>query len=133
MSRFAANASAAFLIVTSLIAIQTRAALVDPIPQKIADSNLSVKLTPIAGGAGTNSPVYLTAPSDNSGRLFVVDQTGVVKVIQNGQAQSTPFLDVRSSITPLMATYDERGLLGMAFDPNFATNGKVYTYYTAPA
>src|SRR5689334_23137645 len=94
-----------------LVGIPLRAALVDPIPAKIGDSSVQVKLTSVTNDV--TSPVYLTGANDNSGRLFVVDQPGVVKVIQNGQTRSTPFLDLRSSITPLNPTYDERGLLGL--------------------
>src|SRR3954469_1321258 len=87
-------------LATLAIAAPSRAQLVDPIPTKIPDSGLSVKLTPIntASGGGVTSPVYLTSAPDNSNRLFVVDQVGVVKVIQNGVTSSTPFLDVKNQI-----------------------------------
>jgi glucose/arabinose dehydrogenase len=126
LAPFLASFIALFIAATPL-----RAALVDPIPEKIGNSSVTVKLTPITHDVA--SPVYLTTPNDNSGRLFVVDQPGVVKVIQNGAAQATPFIDVRSDLPTLGTRYDERGLLGLAFDPSFATNGKVYTYHTAPA
>jgi glucose/arabinose dehydrogenase len=61
------------------------------------------------------------------GRLFVLQQTGQVRVIDRGTLEPTPFvtLDVDSTV--------ERGLLGIAFDPNFATNHYVYLYHTVPA
>jgi plastocyanin len=63
----------------------------------------------------------------------VVDQTGFVKIMyMNGTVVDRPFLDVRSKLVKLDPTYDERGLLSIAFHPNFSTNGKVYAYYSAP-
>jgi glucose/arabinose dehydrogenase len=114
----------------SWAAAQAPAALTDPIPQKIQESPVSIRLNPIASGVGT--PVDLQDAGDGSGRLFVTDQSGTVRIIRNGQLQSTPFLDVKSQLVGLQTGYDERGLLGVAFDPDFKTNGKLYTYYTAP-
>src|SRR5437773_5133217 len=59
------------------------------------------------------------------GRLFVCEQGGRLRVIENGVLLTTPFLTVTVS------SAGERGLLGVAFDPNFATNQFVYVYYTA--
>jgi glucose/arabinose dehydrogenase len=83
---------------------------------------------------GLTSPVTLLEAPDNSKRLFVVDQIGLIKIITPGTNAmlATPFLDVRSKITPLSPSYDERGLLGLAFHPQYATNGKFFVYYTAP-
>lgn len=82
---------------------------------------------------GLTSPVTLTESPDNSGRLFIVDQMGVVRVVaSDGTLQDQPFLDVRDAIVTLMPDYDERGLLGLAFHPDFANNGRVFVYYTAP-
>jgi glucose/arabinose dehydrogenase len=82
---------------------------------------------------GLTSPVTLTVAPDNSGRLFIVDQIGVVRVVtSDGTLQEEPFLDVRDLIVPLMPEYDERGLLGLAFHPYFKTNGRLFVYYTAP-
>ncbi len=58
------------------------------------------------------------------GRLFVCEQGGRLRVIKNGALLTTPFLTVSVS------SNGERGLLGVAFDPNFASNGYVYVYYT---
>ena len=69
-------------------------------------------------------PVFVCAPPGDTSRLFVVERTGAIKIIDltSGQVLSTPFLDVSSQIL----TDGERGLLGLAFDPNFATNGFFY-------
>ena len=72
---------------------------------------------------GFTSPIGVVASPDNTGRLFVIDQAGKIWIIdQTGNRLSTPFLDVTSTMIPLTANYDERGLLGLAFHPQFATN-----------
>jgi glucose/arabinose dehydrogenase len=71
---------------------------------------------------GLNSPTAMTFAPD--GRLFVCQQTGALRVIKNGTLLTTPF------ITLSVNASGERGLLGVAFDPNFATNSFIYLYYT---
>jgi glucose/arabinose dehydrogenase len=78
------------------------------------------------------SPVALISPEDGSHRLFVVDQTGLIWVLLDGKRLKTPFLDLRERVIKLNSFYDERGLLGLAFHPDFATNGKFYVSYSAP-
>src|SRR5262245_13092120 len=60
------------------------------------------------------------------GRLFVWQKNGVVRVIKNGQVQPTPFIDLSAKVN----TFDDRGFWGLAFDPQFETNGYVYMSYT---
>jgi glucose/arabinose dehydrogenase len=63
----------------------------------------------------------------------VIDQIGKIWIIdQSGNRLSTPFLDVSSALIPLSPGYDERGLLGLAFHPQFVTNHKFYVYYQLP-
>ena len=69
-------------------------------------------------------------PGDNSQRLFVVDQVGLVWIISEGKRIEKPFLDLRAQIVELNSFYDERGLLGLAFHPDFATNGHFYVSYS---
>lgn len=83
-------------------------------------SDLSVTVV----ASGLSSPVYLTAPTGD-GRLFVVEQTGRIRVIKNGQLLATPYLNIASKIV----FGGERGLLGLAFHPSFATNGYFYVNY----
>ena len=79
------------------------------------------------------SPVGLISPDDASGRLFVIDQTGKVWIINNtGTKLTDPFLDVSSKMVSLNTNYDERGLLGLAFHPDFSSNRRIFVYYTAP-
>ena len=71
-------------------------------------------------------PVYLTAPLGDKDRLFIVEKRGTIRIIKNGTLLGAPFLD----ITPLVSTGGEQGLLGLAFDPNYAVNGRFYVSYT---
>lgn len=97
-----------------------------------------VAFTPQVGlqqvAAGFAAPVTLAAPDDGTGRLFVVDQVGLIYVIdRDDNLLNTPFLDLHSKLVNLDGNYDERGLLGLAFHPNYADNGRFFVYYSAPA
>jgi glucose/arabinose dehydrogenase len=81
---------------------------------------------------GFTSPVALIPANDGSHRLFVVDQTGLILILLNGECFEKPFLDIREHVVKLNTFYDERGLLGLAFHPDFAANGKFYVSYSAP-
>ncbi|MBI2845151.1 MAG: PQQ-dependent sugar dehydrogenase [Chloroflexi bacterium] len=82
---------------------------------------------------GFTAPVALVEPLDGSSRLFIVDQIGVIWVLHpEGVLLSEPFLDIGHLLVPLQAAYDERGLLGLAFHPQFAQNGRFFIYYSAP-
>jgi len=83
---------------------------------------------------GFLSPVALAAPDDGTGRLFILDQNGVIYILDaEGNRLPEPLLDLRSKMVQLNPDYDERGLLGVALHPNFAENGRFYLYYSAPA
>lgn len=73
---------------------------------------------------GLGDTLYVTAPTGDD-RLFIVEKSGLVRVMQGGQVQATPYLD----LTGLVDTAGERGLLGLSFDPNYASNGRVYVDY----
>jgi len=79
------------------------------------------------------APLSVVEPPDDSKRLFIVDQVGKVYIVPIGGAMlATPFMDISSKLVALSPPYDERGLLSLAFHPNFKTNGKFYVFYTAP-
>ncbi len=84
----------------------------------------NLRLVPVASGLA--SPLYLTAPPGDVQRLFIVEQGGRVRIVQNGALLPTPFLD----ITDRVASGGEEGLLGLAFHPNYATNHYFYVDYT---
>src|SRR5881398_2720362 len=76
--------------------------------------------------SGLNQPVYITPAGDRSGRLFIVEQTGRIKIFQNGALLPTPFLDIASTII----AGGERGLLSVAFHPKYSTNRRFFVDYT---
>src|SRR4029079_5193693 len=81
---------------------------------------------------GSVSPIGVVASPDNTGRLFVIDQAGKIWIIDQSGKLPTPFIDVTSMLVALNSSYDERGLLGLAFHPQFITNHKFYIYYQLP-
>ena len=91
---------------------------------------VDVKLEVVA--AGLNAPVMAVSPPDDSGRLFVVEQTGTVRVLKNSKFLADPFLSVQSKMVALRETFDERGLLSLAFHPDYQRNGKFYVFYSRP-
>jgi glucose/arabinose dehydrogenase len=72
------------------------------------------------------SPLYVTAPTTDRRRVFVVEQAGRIVVVRGGQRLPQPFLDIRSKVT----AGGEQGLLSMAFAPDYAQTGRFYVYYT---
>ena len=75
---------------------------------------------------GLTSPVGFEAPNDGTGRLFIVEQGGAIQIIQNGVLLAPVFLD----LTPLVESGGEKGLLGLAFHPDFGTNRRFFVNYT---
>lgn len=88
-------------------------------------SRLSLTLKPIIT-KGLAQPLYLTHAGDGSGRLFVVEQAGRIRILTQGLLQSVPLLDISN----LVLTGGERGLLGLAFHPDYARNGRFFVSYT---
>lgn len=86
-------------------------------------------LDAIRVASGLSSPLFVTAPPGDANRLFIVQQGGQIRILNlaTGVLKPTPFLTV-SNIT----TAGEEGLLGLAFDPDYATNGKFYVDCVAP-
>lgn len=86
---------------------------------------------------GLNRPVGLTHAGDGSGRLFVIEKAGRVKIIKNGAVLPTLFIDVTSKVTLISDSASgagsEQGLLGIAFHPNYETNGRFFLSYTRRA
>ncbi len=75
-----------------------------------------------------SAPIYVTAPPGDGGRVFVVEKAGRIRVVKNGATLGTPFLDLTG---PVRSSEYERGLLSMAFAPDYPTTGLFYVYYTA--
>jgi len=87
-------------------------------------------LSPQPFVSGLSAPVEIAHANDFSGRLFVVEQGGRIRVIRSGQLLATPFLDLSPGSGGPVRTGGEQGLLGLAFHPGHATNGYFYVYYT---
>ncbi|MCS6917117.1 MAG: PQQ-dependent sugar dehydrogenase, partial [Chitinophagales bacterium] len=83
--------------------------------------------------SGLEAPVGLEVANDGSNRLFVVEQKGTIRIIRDGKVLPEPFLDVSGRLDKLNPMYSEKGLLGLAFHPNYKINGRFFVYYSAPA
>ncbi len=83
---------------------------------------------------GLTAPLTLAEAPDDSGRFFALEQVGRIRVIDaDGKLLDEPFLDFRDRLDPTIEPgFDERGALGFAFHPDYAENGKLYVYYSAP-
>jgi glucose/arabinose dehydrogenase len=75
---------------------------------------------------GLAAPVGMEIPNDGSGRLFVLEQGGRIRIIQNNALIGVPFLDITSKVE----SGGEKGLLGLAFHPSFSSNRRFFVYYT---
>jgi glucose/arabinose dehydrogenase len=76
--------------------------------------------------AGLAFPLYLTAPTGDASRLFIVERAGAIRIVKDGALLAEPFLDIRDRVS----VSGEQGLLGLAFSPTFATDGRFVVHYT---
>jgi glucose/arabinose dehydrogenase len=136
--RCRSSATAAAALLSCLLAIpavqaQQHTPLTDAIPAPIAQSTVTVALQPVV--SGLVSPLGGASAPGDPDHLYVVDQVGQIwRVALSGPPQDRPgdlFLDVKSLLVPL-GMFDERGLLGLAFHPDFQTNGLFYTFSSQP-
>jgi glucose/arabinose dehydrogenase len=122
-----------FVVVGSLLAFSslqiTGCKKSDPPPNNNPNATPNLQLV----ADNLVSPLSVTEAPDGTKRLFIVDQTGKIWIVNaDGSKPATPFIDISSKMVSLSPAYDERGLLGFAFHPDFKTNGKFYVFYTAP-
>ena len=82
-----------------------------------------VRLEPVV--SGLEQPTSVVSADDGSGRLFVTQKTGLARVIENGELLGAPFLD----LTGVVSLESEQGLLGLAFHPEYAENGRLFVHY----
>ena len=85
----------------------------------------TLTITPLIE-SGLRQPVHLTNAGDGSGRLFVVEKAGRIRIIKDGTLLETPFLDINEQV----GSEGECGMLSVAFPPDFTTEGVFYVYYT---
>lgn len=98
------------------------------LPDK-APAALRIAAERLAGGF--EQPLFVGAPPGDTSRVFVVQKTGQIFIVNlaSGTVNPTPFLDIHDRIT---VVGNEQGLLGLAFDPDYPSNGRFYVDYTAP-
>ena len=75
---------------------------------------------------GLDAPLAVTSAGDGSGRIFVTEQGGQIRIVRDGKLVASPFLDISTRIT----SGGERGLLGLAFHPEFPTDPRIFVNYT---
>jgi glucose/arabinose dehydrogenase len=97
---------------------------------QISKGDVTVVLETVA--SGLTAPVAATHARDGSDRLFVVDQAGQIRIVADGVLLERPFLDLSDRIVDVNPGFDERGLLGLAFHPDYADNGRLFVRYSAP-
>src|SRR5690606_33029443 len=73
-----------------------------------------------------SQPIAVTHAGDGSGRVFVIERCSSIRIVKNGALLTTPFLSINASCS------SEQGILGIAFDPDYAENGEFYVSYSAP-
>lgn len=107
----------------------------NPIPAVIPHGPQRIELQQVA--SGLVSPNYLISAPDGTDRQFILDQPGQIRIIENGTLLATPFLDVTNLLVTPNPNFDERGLLGLAFDPGFTNPSspgyrRIFTYTSQP-
>lgn len=113
----------------AILALITTTLLVSTAPSDAQDfSPGNYRLEPVIT-SGLTLPTFITPAGDGSGRLFITEQRGLIKIWQDGALLPDPFLDL-TSLTVLMEEYSEQGLLGLAFHTDYANNGYFYVHYT---
>ena len=111
------------LVLTVMAAACNQGEPASPGPD-LPTATLAVRLREIATGLA--SPVFLTSPPGDQERTFVVEQGGRIRIIRNDALVTAPFLDISSRVQ----NGGEQGLLGLAFHPGYAANGRFVVYYT---
>ena len=91
-----------------------------------ASGSPSLQLTEI--DSGYDRPLFVTSPPGDASRLFVLEQRGVIHIIENGSRLEQPFLDIEAKVR---SAGNEQGLLGFAFHPAYETNGRFFVHYSA--
>ena len=105
------------------LVIPTAACSGDGSPVGPPEATLPVGLEPVA--SGLSFPLYLTSPAGDA-RLFIVEKGGAIRIVKDGVLLPAPFLTLAGRVS----TGSEQGLLGLAFDPAYASNGRFVVHYT---
>ncbi|MCH7526738.1 MAG: PQQ-dependent sugar dehydrogenase, partial [Planctomycetes bacterium] len=111
------------------MALMSLMALLFPVGTAIGDTPLET----IRVASGLNRPVFATAAPGDSNRLFIMEQRGVIKILEldTNTVLGTPFLDIDALVLGPIDRFDERGLLGLVFHPDWANNGFFFVNYVS--
>jgi glucose/arabinose dehydrogenase len=126
--------SASGLASPTAAASPSRTAVPSPAPSGPGTAGLDlgvVRVSPTVVVTGFENPLFVTTAGDDSGRLFVVEQGGRIRIVRGSSIEATPFLDLSARIS----AGSERGLLGLAFQPKYAasSNPLFFVDYTKPS
>lgn len=126
MRKFVVRALFFALLVGGVVPVANRARLIN----NVVSAQTTIQLQPVI--SGLNRPLLVTSARDGSNRLFIVERAGLVRVVTPGASGPlpTPFLNLTAKVLTSNAQGDERGLLGLAFHPQFSTNRRFYVNYT---
>ncbi len=113
----------------TLLAVALAAVVAGALTAAPASAEVQVKLELVA--EGLTHPLTMVSPPDGTKRRFIIEQTGQIRVLMpNGRLADEPFLDIRHKIPTLLSDFDEQGLLGLAFHPDYRNNGKFFITYS---
>lgn len=115
----------AFAVISTAALLSALAGAAEAPAAPSANSKVKLRLKQVA--SGFNSPVHLAAPKSEKRRLYVVEQAGVIWMVENGKRRPEPFLDIRSIVG---SSGNEQGLLSIAFHPKYGKNRRLYVNYT---
>ncbi|MGE5691669.1 MAG: PQQ-dependent sugar dehydrogenase [Pseudomonadota bacterium] len=118
------GALAAVAAALALVGCGGASGTADTSAQPAAPGAAALSITPFV--TGLEAPLHVAATRSEPGRLYVVEQAGRIRVVENGRLRAEPFLDIR----PLVRSGGEQGLLSVAFHPAYASNRRFYVNYT---
>jgi len=96
-----------------------------PVNAQAALDPANIRFTEVANGL--TQPVFITHAGDGSGRQFIIERAGRIRIVKNGTLLPAAFLDIHTLVN---SSGSEQGLLALAFHPNYASNGQFYTVHT---
>ena len=112
-----------------LLAVFLTVLMLGSVVVSTASAEVTVKLEVAADGL--TAPLNMVVPPDGTKRRFITEQIGVIKILMpDGKMLDEPFLNIRHRIPKLHQDFDERGLLGLAFHPDFKSNGRFFVAYS---
>ncbi|MFM2007326.1 MAG: hypothetical protein RLZZ09_2981, partial [Pseudomonadota bacterium] len=137
MKAYSIRHLAAVVALAGSLVFAPPARAVDVLPA-IPKGSIAIKLRTVATGLG--APDYAVSPPGDTARLFILEQKGLILILQNDVLLPTPALDIQSLVAPPLnpaSLNDERGLLGLAFHPGFSSPTSpgyrtLYTYNSQP-